>query len=111
MWLLSSSARPADANNEKVVAMLLGKDIKPLAQTLIEHGADKVMVVDHDLLKDYMTEPYTEAITAIIESEKPSIMLIGATTIGRDLGPATAPALPPTPPSSKSPMTRPTSSA
>ena len=85
--LLGKARELADANNEKVVAMLLGKDVKALAQTLIEHGADKVMVVDHDLLKDYMTEPYTEAITAIIESEKPSIMLIGATTIGRDLGP------------------------
>jgi len=95
--LLGKARELADANREgrdqmgatcsKVVAMLLGKDVKPLAQTLIEHGADKVMVVDHDLLKDYMTEPYTEAITAIIESEKPSIMLIGATTIGRDLGP------------------------
>ena len=85
--LLGKARELADANNEKVVAMLLGKDVKPLAPTLIEHGADRVMVVDHDLLKDYMTEPYTEAITAIIESEKPSIMLIGATTIGRDLGP------------------------
>jgi len=85
--LLGKARELADANQEKVVAMLLGKDIKGLAPTLIEHGADKVMVVDHDLLKDYMTEPYTEAITAIIESEKPSIMLIGATTIGRDLGP------------------------
>ena len=85
--LLGKARELADANNEKVVAMLLGKDVKALAPTLIEHGADRVMVVDHDLLKDYMTEPYTEAITAIIESEKPSIMLIGATTIGRDLGP------------------------
>ena len=85
--LLGKARELADANNGKVVAMLLGKDITPLAQTLIAHGADKVMVVDHDLLKDYMTEPYTEAITAIIEKEKPSIMLIGATTIGRDLGP------------------------
>ena len=85
--LLGKARELADANNEIVVAMLLGKDIKALAPTLIEHGADRVMVVDHDLLKDYMTEPYTEAITAIIESEKPSIMLIGATTIGRDLGP------------------------
>ena len=85
--LLGKARELADANQEKVVAMLLGKDVKALAPTLIEHGADKVMVVDHDLLKDYMTEPYTEAITAIIESEKPSIMLIGATTIGRDLGP------------------------
>ena len=85
--LLGKARELADANQEKVVAMLLGKDIKPLAQTLIAHGADRVMVVDHDLLKDYMTEPYTQAITQIIEENKPSIMLIGATTIGRDLGP------------------------
>ena len=85
--LLGKARELADANNEKVVAMLLGKDIKNLAQTLIEHGADKVLVVDNELLKDYMTEPYTEAITQIITEQKPSIMLIGATTIGRDLGP------------------------
>ncbi len=88
--LLGKARELADANNEKVVAMLLGKDIKNLAQTLIEHGADKVLVVDNELLKDYMTEPYTEAITQIITEQKPSIMLIGATTIGRDLGPRVA---------------------
>jgi electron transfer flavoprotein alpha subunit len=54
--LLGKARELADANNEKVVAMLLGKDIKPLAQTLIEHGADKVMVVDNDLLKDYLKD-------------------------------------------------------
>ena len=85
--LLGKARELADANNEKVVAMLLGKDIKALAPTIIEHGADEVLVVDNDLLKDYMTEPYTEAITHIINERKPGIMLIGATTIGRDLGP------------------------
>ena len=48
--LLGKARELADANNEKVVAMLLGKDVKALAPTLIEHGADRVMVVDHDLL-------------------------------------------------------------
>lgn len=85
--LLGKARELADANQEKVVAMLLGKDIKGLAPTLIQHGADEVIVVDNDLLKDYMTEPYTEAITQIITERKPGIMLIGATTIGRDLGP------------------------
>ena len=85
--LLGKARELADANNEKVVAMLLGKDIRALADTLIAHGADEVLVVDNDLLRDYLTEPYTEAITAIIAERKPSIMLIGATTIGRDLGP------------------------
>ena len=85
--LLGKARELADANNEKVVAMLLGKNIKGEAQTLIAHGADKVLVIDHDLLATYLTEPYTEAITQIIKEFKPSIMLIGATTIGRDLGP------------------------
>ena len=85
--LLGKARELADANNEKVVAMLLGKNIKGEAQTLVAHGADKVLVVDHDLLATYLTEPYTQAITQIIRECKPSIMLIGATTIGRDLGP------------------------
>ena len=85
--LLGKARELADANNEKVVAMLLGKNIKDQAQTLIAHGADKVLVCDHALLETYLTEPYTQAITQIIKEHKPSIMLIGATTIGRDLGP------------------------
>ncbi len=85
--LLGKARELADANNEKVVAILLGKNIKGEAQTLVAHGADKVLVVDHDLLATYLTEPYTQAITQIIKDFKPSILLIGATTIGRDLGP------------------------
>ena len=85
--LLGKARELADANNEKVVAILLGKDIKGKAQELIASGADKVLVVDHDLLATYLTEPYTQAITQIIKEQKHSILLIGATTIGRDLGP------------------------
>ena len=85
--LLGKARELADANNEKVVAILLGKNIKDKAQDLISAGADKVLVVDHDLLATYLTEPYTQAITQIIKEQKPSILLIGATTIGRDLGP------------------------
>ena len=85
--LLGKARELADANNEKVVAILLGKNIKGEAQTLVAHGADKVLVVDNDLLANYLTEPYTQAITQIIQEQKPSILLIGATTIGRDLGP------------------------
>ena len=85
--LLGKARELADANNEKVVAILLGKNIKDKAQDLIAAGADKVLVVDHDLLATYLTEPYTQALTQIIKEQKPSILLIGATTIGRDLGP------------------------
>ena len=85
--LMGKARELADANNEKVVAMLLGCGIKDKAQELIAAGADRVLVVDDPHLEHYLTEPYTEAITQIIKECKPSIMLLGATTIGRDLGP------------------------
>ena len=80
-------AEQRDGVIQNVAPILLGKDIKGKAQDLIAAGADKVLVVDHDLLATYLTEPYTQAITQIIKEQKPSILLIGATTIGRDLGP------------------------
>ena len=85
--LLGKARELADANNEKVVAILLGYNIKGQADTLIAYGADHVLVVDNPRLATYLTEPYTEAVTQIIRERKPSILLIGATTIGRDLGP------------------------
>ena len=85
--LLGKARQLADDLGEKVVAVLLGKGIAAKAQELIAAGADKVMVVENDILEHYMTEPYTQAITQIIKEQLPSIFLIGATTIGRDLGP------------------------
>ncbi len=85
--LLGKARELADATGEKVVAILLGKNIKSKAADLVAAGADKVLVVDNDVLEHYLTEPYAEAVTQIINEQKPSILLIGATTIGRDLGP------------------------
>ena len=85
--LLGKARELADNLNEKVVAVLSGKNIGDQANRLVAAGADKVLVVDNDVLKDYMTEPYTQAITQIIKDQKPGIFLLGATTIGRDLGP------------------------
>lgn len=85
--LLGKARELADTLNEKVVAMFFGNGIKAKAQDLIAAGADKVLVVDDPVMEPYTTEPYAEAITQIIKTEKPSIMMIGATTIGRDLGP------------------------
>lgn len=77
----------ADALNEKVYAMLLGHDLTTQAQECIAYGADTVLRVDAPELATYVTEPYAQAIYQIIRDNKPSIVLIGATTIGRDLGP------------------------
>ncbi len=70
-----------------VTAVLLGSNVKGLVDELAEYGADKVIVVDDPELETYRTEPYAHALAAVINEYKPEIMLVGATAIGRDLGP------------------------
>ncbi|MEG2791696.1 MAG: electron transfer flavoprotein subunit alpha/FixB family protein, partial [Odoribacter sp.] len=85
--LLGKARELADSLNEKVVAMLFGSGISAEAKNLIAYGADVVLCADDRELEQYNTEPYAQAITQIVRERKPSIVLIGATTIGRDLGP------------------------
>ncbi len=85
--LLGKAKELAKDLNTDVTAMLLGSGIKGLADQLAEYGADKVIVVDDPELKDYRTEPYAHAMASIINEYKPEIVLVGATAIGRDLGP------------------------
>jgi electron transfer flavoprotein alpha subunit len=85
--LLGKAKELAGDLNEKVTAVLIGSGVKSLADQLAEYGADKVIVVDDPELKDYRTEPYTHALASVINEYKPEIMLVGATAIGRDLGP------------------------
>ncbi len=85
--LLGKARDLANELQERVVAIFPGHEISAQAQTLIAHGADAVICMDQPELKDYITEPYTQAIYQLIEAKKPSIVMIGATTIGRDLGP------------------------
>ena len=73
--------------NTFVAAILVGSNVKNLADELAEYGADKVILIDDPELKEYRTEPYTHAFASVIEKFKPEIVLIGATAIGRDLGP------------------------
>lgn len=88
--LLGKARNLADALGEKVIAMFLGDKIGNSAQALIEYGADEVILVENALLKDYVTEQYTQAVYQLIMHFNPSIVLFGATTIGRDLGPRLA---------------------
>ncbi len=85
--LLGKAKELAGVLNEKVVAVLIGSGVKDLADSLAEYGADKVIVVDDPELKEYRTEPYAHALSSVINEFKPEIMLVGATAIGRDLGP------------------------
>ncbi len=71
----------------EVTAVLVGDGVKDLADELAAYGADKVILVDDPELKEYRTEPYAHALASVIEKYKPEIFLVGATAIGRDLGP------------------------
>ena len=71
----------------EVTAVLVGSGVKDLADELAAYGADKVILVDDPELKEYRTEPYAHALSSVIEKYKPEIFLVGATAIGRDLGP------------------------
>ncbi|MCL2377492.1 MAG: electron transfer flavoprotein subunit alpha/FixB family protein [Defluviitaleaceae bacterium] len=88
--LLGKGKELADSLGQKLVALLIGHEIAGQCQTLIEHGANEVIYVDDAMLKDYMTEPYTKAMTAVLNKTSPEIVLMGATTIGRDLAPRVA---------------------
>ncbi len=85
--LLGKAKDLAKDLNTEVTAVLIGSGIKGLADQLAEYGADKVIVVDDPELKNYRTEPYAHALASVINKYKPEIMLVGATAIGRDLGP------------------------
>lgn len=71
----------------EVTAVLLGDNVKALADNLAAYGANRVIIVDNPVLKEYTTEPYTYAVSKVIEEYKPEVVLFGATAIGRDLAP------------------------
>lgn len=88
--LLGKARDLADDLGEKVVAVLLGHKVREKAASLLEMGADEVIVADCPELEHYLTEPYAQAMYQIITAGKPNIVLYGATTIGRDLAPRLA---------------------
>ncbi len=71
----------------EVTAVLVGSGVADLANELAEYGADRIILVDDPELKEYRTEPYAHALAEVIKKYKPEIFLVGATAIGRDLGP------------------------
>lgn len=88
--LISEGRKLADELGTKLYGILLGDGIEGIAKELGGYGADGVYVCDHPLLKNYTTDGYTKVICDVIAEYKPEIMLIGATNIGRDLGPRCA---------------------
>lgn len=88
--LLGKGRELADKLKVDLTAVLLGSDIDDIAKELSAYGADKVLYADSPLLKHYTTDAYTKVISELVQEKQPEVLLIGASFIGRDLGPRLA---------------------
>lgn len=88
--ILGEGRRLADELGVKLTAVLLGNNVACLADILGEHGADEILVAEHEALENYTTDGYTKVICELANERKPGILFVGATFIGRDLGPRIA---------------------
>ncbi len=88
--LLGAGQKLASTLHQELAAALMGSEVETLCPVLFAHGADKVYLVEDEELKLYHTEPYADALSGVITRYKPSIVLFGATTTGRDLAPRIA---------------------
>ena len=85
--ILAKAQELKEHTGEEISAVLLGKDVAGLADTLFAYGADNVILMEDDALENYSARPYEAALTQVAEKYKPSILLYGATSLGRDLAP------------------------
>ncbi|MDD7795783.1 electron transfer flavoprotein subunit alpha/FixB family protein [Clostridium sp. 'White wine YQ'] len=88
--LLGEGRKIADKLGVELTALLIGSNVSGLAEELGTHGADRVLVAEDALLEHYTTDGYTKVICDLANERKPEILFIGATFIGRDLGPRVA---------------------
>jgi electron transfer flavoprotein alpha subunit len=91
--LLGKGGELAGDLRGKVCSVLLGHQVADLAREAVYHGADKVYVIDDPVLSHYRTQPYLHGMIRLVEKHHPDIMLLGATTMGRDLAGAVATSL------------------
>jgi electron transfer flavoprotein alpha subunit len=74
-------------NDTKVMTLIIGKNVQHLAQTMVEHGSDEVIIVENDKLEEYLVLPFSSIFEQVIKQRKPEIALFAATTSGRELAP------------------------
>lgn len=88
--LLGQGRKLAAALQQELVAVIIGHQVEHLAQEAVANGADKVYLVEGKEFEHYSTDAYTITFTELIHTYKPSVVLLGATVDGRDLGPRLA---------------------
>lgn len=88
--LLSKGRKLADSLKSSLKAIVLGHNIKTIAEETFKYGAEEAIIVDDEMLAHYRTMPYSRILNDLVEKHKPRVMLYGATVIGRDLAPRVA---------------------
>ncbi len=88
--LLGKGRELADQLGEKLFAVIIGSELEEAVNELTTRGAEKIFVFDHPDLEDFRDDPYSAILDDLVKEEKPSILLIGATSVGRSLGPKVA---------------------
>lgn len=88
--LLGEGRKLADAIGCELCGAVTGHQVDAVIPEVFAHGAEKVYVIDHPILQNYRSEPYAEAITSLVKKYQPEIILMGATSMGRDVFPAVA---------------------
>ena len=88
--ILGCGRKLADELGQELSAVLVGSGVSNLAQEAIAFGADKVYVVDDPLLQDYQTDSYASVMEKVVKQVMPQILILGQTSIGRDLAPRLA---------------------
>ncbi len=91
--LLGKGRELAGELGGNVCSVLLGHQVDAMALEAFYHGADKVYVIDDPVLSRYRTQPYLHGMIRLVEKYRPDVMLLGATTMGRDLAGAVATSL------------------
>ncbi len=74
-------------DDTRVMTLVIGKNVRPFAQTLIEHGSDEVILVENEKLEEYLVLPFSSIFSQVIKQRNPEIALFAATTSGRELAP------------------------
>lgn len=88
--LVGEGRKLADKLGKKLVVVLAGDNIESNVDELLHYGVDKVYYLKHELLKHFSTEGLTKAVSDLILERKPEIVLVGATSLGRDIAPRIA---------------------
>lgn len=83
--LLGEGRRLADSLGGGLTALIMGAGVIHLTEETFEYGADRVILIDDPALERYRNHPYAKGITDVCRKYQPQILLIGATTLGRDL--------------------------